>query len=126
MAHTFGHIHIKAKDPRKTAQWYVDMFGARPLGERDVRGALFVPVELSGVTVNISNARPGEVMGEGDAGLHYGLEHIAINTDDLDADLARFKEQGLQIFETGETATTRMAFVEGPDNVRIELMQALS
>lgn len=122
MAHTFGHIHIKAKDPRKTAQWYVDMFGARPLGERDVRGALFVPVELSGVTVNISDARPGEVMGEGDAGLHYGLEHIAINTDDLDADLARFKEQGLQVFERRET----MAFVEGPDNVRIELMQALS
>ena len=87
-----------------------------------------MPVELSGVTVNISNARPGEVdrMGEGDAGLHYGLEHIAISTDDLDADLARFKEQGLQIFETGETATIRMAFVEGPDNVRIELMQALS
>lgn len=124
MAHTFGHIHIKAKDPRKTAQWYVDMFGARPLGERDVRGALFVPVELSGVTVNISNARPGEVdrMEEGDAGLHYGLEHIAINTGDLDADLARFKEQGLQVFERRET----MAFVEGPDNVRIELMQALS
>jgi len=125
VAHTFGHIHIKARDPRKTAQWYVDMFGARPLGERDVRGALFVPIQMNGVTINISNPRPGEAMGEGDAQLHYGLEHIAINTDDLDADLARFREQGLQIFETAESATGKIAFVEGPDSVRIELMQAL-
>lgn len=106
------------------AQWYVDMFGARLLPERDVRGALFAPVEIGGVTINISNPRPEEVdrMGEGDAQLHYGLEHIGIYTDDLDADLERIKEQGLRIFERGET----MAFVEGPENVRIELMQRQS
>ena len=124
MACSFAHVHIKSRDPRKTAQWYVDMFGAQRLPDRDVGGALFSPVEIGGVTINISNPRPEEVdrMAEGDAGLHYGLEHIGIYTDDLDADLARFKEQGLQIFERRET----IAFVEGPENVRIELMQSPS
>ena len=28
-----NHIHLKAKDPNKTAQWYVDVFGAKVMGE---------------------------------------------------------------------------------------------
>ncbi|MEE9203171.1 MAG: VOC family protein, partial [Dehalococcoidia bacterium] len=60
MAYSFNHVHLKAKDPSKSAQWYVDMFGAKPLGERDVGGALFVTVQVGGVTINISSPRPSE------------------------------------------------------------------
>ena len=28
---SMNHIHLKAPDPRKTAQWYVDVFGAEVL-----------------------------------------------------------------------------------------------
>lgn len=123
MAHKFHHGHIKSRDPRKTAQWWADMFGAKILPERDAGGALFAPIELSGVIINISSPRPDEVdqMGEGDATLHYGLEHLGLYTDDLDADLARFKEQGLEIFEVRDST---MAFVDTPDKVRVELIQS--
>ena len=128
MAHTFHHVHIKSKDPRKTAKWWVDTFGAKLMPERDAGGgSLFVPVEISGVTINISSPRADEVadMGQGDAGVLFGLEHFGLYTDDLDADLAKLRKQGLEIFVVRETADVKMAFVETPDKVRVELIQRL-
>ena len=122
MATGIHHVHIKAKDPRKTAKWWIDMFGAKPLDEREVRGALFVPVEIGGLTINISSPRPEEVgsMGAGDPTIHYGLKHVGLSVDDLDSQISKFEAQGLEVYER----SGHMAFVEGPDDVRIELIQA--
>ena len=38
MAHGFHHVHIKSPDPRKTAQWWADVFDAKLMPEH---GALF-------------------------------------------------------------------------------------
>jgi len=129
MAHTFHHVHIKSDNPRKTAKWWVDTFGAKLMPERDAGGgSLFAPVEIGGVTINISSPATNEVpdMKKGDAGLMYGLEHVGLYTDDLDADLAKLRQQGLEIFVVRESADTKMAFVETPDKVRVELIQRLT
>jgi catechol 2,3-dioxygenase-like lactoylglutathione lyase family enzyme len=127
MAHQFDHGHIKSRDPHKTAQWWADTFGARLLPEFGRGGTLFAPIEIGGVKINISSPSPAEAegMGEGSAATHYGLEHIGLLTDDLDADLARLREQGLEIFQVRETPTMRLAFVETPESVRVELIQRL-
>jgi hypothetical protein len=103
------------------------MFGAEILPEFGSGGTLFAPVLIGGVKINISSPGTAEVdrMGEGDAHLHYGLEHLGLLTDDLDADLARLREQGLEVFDTRETPAMRIAFVETPENVRVELIQRL-
>ncbi len=121
MATGMHHVHIKAKDPRKTAKWWIDMFGAKPLNEREVRGALFVPVEIGGLTINISSPRPEEAggMGPSDPTIHYGLEHVGLSVDDLDSQISKFEAQGLKVYER----SGNMAFVEGVDGVRIELIQ---
>ena len=31
--YTVNHIHLKAPDPKKTAQWYGDTFGAKITGQ---------------------------------------------------------------------------------------------
>ena len=127
MAYQFDHGHITSRDPRKTAQWWAGMFGAKLLPEFGSGSVLFCPVEIGGVKINISSPSEAEAaqMGEGSAALHYGLEHVGLQTDDLDADLARLREQGLEIFELRETPTMRMAFVETPESVRVELIQRL-
>lgn len=127
MAHQFDHVHIKSHDPRKTARWWVDVFGAELLPEFGGGGTLFAPVMIGGVKVNISSPGPADAahMGQDDAGLRYGLEHLGLLTDDLDADLARLREQGLQVFEQRDTPAMRIAFVETPEGVRVELMQRL-
>jgi catechol 2,3-dioxygenase-like lactoylglutathione lyase family enzyme len=55
------------------------------------------------------------------------LEHIGIITDDLDRDLARFEEQGLEIYERRPGAGGfEIAYVATPDGVCLELMHEVA
>jgi lactoylglutathione lyase len=125
MAHRFDHGHIKSRDPRRTAQWWVETFGATRLPEFGSGDVLFCPIEIGGVKINISRPSPAEAAKTepASASLHFGLEHLGLETDDLEADLEKLRAQGLAIFEERETPTTKIAFVETPDAVRVELMQ---
>ena len=127
MAYNFGHIHIKAPDPEKTANWYVNAFGFRIVADtvRD-SGDRFIRCETAdGIGVNVSGARTNEAMGDGDASVHWGLEHFGLNVDDLDAELERLRGLGADLLE-GPTDTltgSRVAFIRVPDEVRVELVQ---
>ncbi len=124
MTHRFHHAHIKSQDPRGSAQWWAEMFGAIVLPELEFGSMLFAPVELDGVRINITSPSPDEGTDDPPPIPHYGLEHIGVLTDDLDRDLARFVEQGLEIFERRAGAGGyEIAFVAAPDGVCLELLQ---
>ena len=128
MSYSFNHVHLKSSDPGKTADWYVQAFGfeivndenPRPQGDRFIRCRT-----KDGVAINISGARTGELMGEGDATAHWGLEHFGIEVDDIEAELKRLEGLGAEVLE-GPTKTATglsIAFIQAPDDVRIEVMQ---
>ena len=128
MSYSFNHVHLKSSDPGKTADWYVEAFGfeivndenPRPQGDRFIRCRT-----KDGVAINISGARTGESMGEGDATAHWGLEHFGIEVDDIEAELKRLEGLGTEVLE-GPTRTATglsIAFIQAPDDVRIEVMQ---
>ncbi len=101
MGYEFNHVHLKASDPRKTAEWYATAFDftivsdiVRPYGDQFV-----VTKTPDGVTVNISGARAGEELDNGNADVHWGLEHIGITIDDLDAELERLTGMGAVLKE---------------------------
>src|SRR5437879_6342946 len=78
MAFRINHIHLKAPDPRKTAEWYVGAFNFKIVGdETRVFGDRFIRCmsEDGALAVNISGARKNETLGPGDAAAHHGLEH---------------------------------------------------
>ena len=127
MAYEFNHVHLKAPDPKKTADWYVQAFNfqivsdaVRPSGDRFIRCQT-----PDGVVVNISGARTGEQMGGGDATVHWGIEHFGLNVDDMDAELERLKGFGAEVMEGPIDVANgpRIAFIRAPDDVRIELLQ---
>ena len=128
MSYSFNHVHLKSSDPGKTADWYVEAFGfeivndenPRPQGDRFIRCRT-----KDGVAINISGARTGELMGEGDATAHWGLEHFGIEVDDIEAELKRLEGLGAEVLE-GPTRTATglsIAFIQAPDDVRIEVRQ---
>jgi catechol 2,3-dioxygenase-like lactoylglutathione lyase family enzyme len=49
-AFKFDHVHIISKDPEGSANWYVEMFGARIAANTMARGAPQIFVELGGMT----------------------------------------------------------------------------
>ena len=130
MGYEFNHVHLKAPDPRKTAEWYAEAFDftivsdiVRPYGDQFV-----VTRTPDGVTVNISGARTGESMDDGNADVHWGLEHIGITIDNLDAELERLGVMGAELKEGPIDVPNgpKIAFIKGPDDTRIELLELRS
>ncbi len=128
MAYEFEHIHLKAPDPEKTANWYVKAFNFEIFNDRGVRptGDRFIECKSEDGTIfRISGARTDEKMGTGDADVHYGLEHFGITVDDMDAEIERLQALGAELAEgpTSNPGGPTIAFIKVPDDVRIELLQ---
>ena len=128
MAYNFEHIHLKAPDPEKTANWYVKAFNFEIFNDRGVRpsGDRFIECKTEdGTIIRISGARSNEDMGKGDAGIHFGLEHFGITVDDMDAELERLQALGAVLDEgpNSNPGGPTIAFIKVPDDVRIELLQ---
>jgi lactoylglutathione lyase len=128
MAFRINHIHLKAPDPRRTADWYVRAFNFKILSdETRVFGDRFVRCvsEDGGIAVNISGARTGERLGPGDATAHHGLEHFGFDSSDLEADIARLEKLGCPLLEGPIQVPNgpRIAFMRAPDDTRIELIE---
>jgi lactoylglutathione lyase len=122
-----NHIHLKAPNPRKTAQWYVDMFGARIVGEGEgLGGSTTVRLDIEGTRINVTSAPAGQTLPEGTADYHYGLEHFGFDTDDIEGTMARLEAQGVEVLLpiTQMATGNKISYIKGPDNVRIELVQA--
>jgi catechol 2,3-dioxygenase-like lactoylglutathione lyase family enzyme len=128
MGYRINHIHLKAPDPRKTADWYAKAFAFKIVSdETRVFGDRFVRCQSDdgGLMVNISGARTGETLGAGDASAHHGLEHFGFDSEDIEADIARLQSLGARLLE-GPTQVPngpRIAFLRAPDDVRVELVE---
>jgi catechol 2,3-dioxygenase-like lactoylglutathione lyase family enzyme len=122
----FHHIHLKARDPEKTAAWYGRAFGFT-IAEKVLRpaGDMFITCKSTdGTIIAISGQKTGEALPQGSSATHLGLEHFAVETQEFDADLARLTGLGAKLLDQPVTtpAGIRFAFIEAPDDVRIELM----
>jgi catechol 2,3-dioxygenase-like lactoylglutathione lyase family enzyme len=127
MPFRINHIHLKAPDPRTTAEWYVGAFNftivsdeTRAFGDRFIRCT-----SEGGMAVNISGARTGETLGPGDANPHHGLEHFGFDSDHLETDIARLEQLGARLLEgpTQVPGGPRIAFLRAPDDTRVELVE---
>ena len=59
-AFKFDHVHIISADPKASADWYVEMFGATIARDTVSRGAPQIFVDLGGMTILVRGRRPGE------------------------------------------------------------------
>jgi catechol 2,3-dioxygenase-like lactoylglutathione lyase family enzyme len=128
--HNFGHVHMFSADPPAAGAWYAKEFGFRSLPQtekRTYRGvqiapAAFVtadhvsmiiyPVEYRGGTFVSTRGRV--------------VDHLGFSVDDLDTTLSRLRNDGAKV--TAEPRSLaggriKFAFIEGPDQVAIELIQ---
>jgi catechol 2,3-dioxygenase-like lactoylglutathione lyase family enzyme len=110
------HVHVKTRDPKATLQFYVDNLGATLTADRGARG---YTVNLHGLQLNITPIIDSQTREQ-----HYGLEHIAVDTDDYPGTLARFRANGVRVLEElPPTNGRRVGFLEGPDGTQIEVIE---
>ena len=116
MAFTLNHVHLKTPDPEKTAKIYVDNLGAKLIGQAGGNG---LRLDLHGLTLNVTKFIESQTHEQ-----KYGIEHIAINTDDMPALVAKLKASGAKILEETTVGNGRkVCFFEGPDGVHLEFLE---
>src|SRR2546426_12686299 len=100
MALQLNHVHLKTPDPEKTAQFYVETLGAKIVGQAGNGG---YRLDLHGLSLNVTNFIESQTREQ-----KYGMEHIAIDTDELDSLVDKLKAQGINILEqTGISGARR-------------------
>ena len=121
---TFEHIHLRSPDPEATATFYERMFGARLIRTMQA-GVPRIDVELGGMQVFIAAVPPDGKTAAAPVSPYQGLDHFGLTVTGIDAVVADLKQKGAEI--TREPVTirpgVRIAFLQGPEKVSIELIE---
>ncbi|HVF92655.1 MAG TPA: VOC family protein [Blastocatellia bacterium] len=142
--HRFGHLHLFSEDPVSAGQWYMKYIGATRRGALPSREPRFyrnlqvgpsMSFNLDNVNVIIfpiehskqaypTHWKKGQTRISPTRG--RVVDHVAFSFDNLAEALERMRRDGVKVTQGIKTMAggkTRHAFVEGPDNIRIELIE---
>lgn len=116
------HVHLRSADADAAAKFYVGMFGAAEEFRRTVDGMLRIGLNLGGLTVFVDQVPDGTPSTP--PAPFIGIEHLCLAVSGLDAAAAELKSKGVTFVVEPRQARPglRFAFIEGPDRVRIELV----
>ena len=139
--HRFGHLHLFSADPIAAGEWYIKHFGATRRGARreprfyrdyqigpnsslvmDNMNIIIYPVEYS------KKAYPEHWKGKSslESTKDTAIDHVGFSFANLQEALDRMRREGVVVTsEIRSIAAGRVkyAFVEGPDRIRIELIE---
>jgi catechol 2,3-dioxygenase-like lactoylglutathione lyase family enzyme len=122
---SFDHAHVISTNPQATADWYVDRLGGKVERSVQIAGAPQIYISFGGAMVIVRGERPGE-KAAGKPDLQWGLDHFGMRvTGDYDAFCAELRAKGVKFTmePTVMNPTTRIAFIEAPDGVSVELLE---
>ena len=120
----YDHIHLRSSDPEATAAFYQKMFNAEIL--RSMQGGIpRVDMKVGGANVFIATVVADGKTAAPPISPYQGLDHFGLAVTGLDAVVAELKAKGA-MFTMEPTAIrpgVRIAFLRGPENVSIELLE---
>ena len=116
---SFDHAHIFASDLSATVDYFVRMFDAVVIWDEEAAGARNVRLAIGRGFLHVYEQTP-KASGGG------VVHHLGMETDDLDALVARMKANGAAVRNPiRDHAKFRYVMVAGPDGLLIELFQCL-
>jgi len=121
----FDHIHLISEDPQAAASWYVDKLGGEIIRSHEVHGAPQYHLAFDDITIIIRGARMGEQPLR-KHGLEWGTDHFGFHVPgDFDFFCDNLKKKGVKftVDPMDFSPSLRIAFIEAPDGVSIELLQ---
>jgi catechol 2,3-dioxygenase-like lactoylglutathione lyase family enzyme len=140
--HHFGHIHLLSKDPVAAGEWYIKEFGLVRRGAgppsrepRFYRGLQIGPsMSLMMDNVNFiifpmeyAKTQWPELWKDRtdfESTSGHVTDHIAFSVDNLEQTLDRLRKDGVKVTDGPRSAPGgKYAFIEGPDHIRIELVE---
>ncbi len=140
----FGHVHLLSADAIAASEWYIKEFGLKRRGtaapSREVRyrcgrqtapAASLMMDDVSVIIYPVGNAKAafpdawkGREELESPAG--HAIDHLGFGVTNLDATLNRLNGDGVKVITPAAWIVknrVRAAMIEGPDRIRIELVE---
>ena len=139
--HNFGHVHLFSGDPPAAGAWYAKELGVRSFPQTEKRlyrnvqiaPAAFVTADHVSMIIYpveyLQTAAPETWQARGGTFASTRgrvVDHLGFSVVDLDATLARLRLDGVKVTAEPRSIADgkiRFAFIEGPDQVAIELLQ---
>ena len=122
---SFDHIHIYCSDLGATEKWFTEGLGADVAGRPESRGVPSVRLKLGGANIYLRPARDDEHLVDPGPEL-FGTNHFGVRVANVDETVEELRKRGvfIEVEPLDFSAQSRIAFIKGPDGVRIELVQA--
>jgi catechol 2,3-dioxygenase-like lactoylglutathione lyase family enzyme len=140
--HRFGHLHLFSADPVSAGEWYVKHLGGQRRSTRPpsreprfYRGVQIGPsFSLLSDNVNIiiypveyaKKAYADHWKGKTEIESTKGrvVDHVGFSVENLTEALATMRKDGVKVLEEPRSiGKVKFAFIEGPDKIRIELVE---
>ncbi len=139
--HHFGHLHLLSEDPVAAGEWYAKHFGIANVRYqkekrmyRDVQigpSASFLIDNVNVIIYPVEYARTSwpELWKDRktfEPTKGRVVDHIGLSVDELEPALARLKDEGVTITDPPRSVLggkIKFAFIEGPDKMRIEIIE---
>jgi catechol 2,3-dioxygenase-like lactoylglutathione lyase family enzyme len=117
------HVHLMCGDVDKMVKYFEEVFDGKIESRGELRGLPMVRLHAYGVPINVMGTDPKAgtlVAGKGSR----GLDHFGFAVKGLEKTVEELKKRGAK-FSIGPTAgsgSVKYAFIEGPEGIRIELV----
>ena len=142
--HHFGHLHLFSEDPVSAGEWYMKHFGATrrgsatapPSREPRFRNGFQIGPSMSLMMDNVNiiiypiqyskQAYPDHWKGKTEMSPTKGrvVDHVGFSFDNLAEAVERMRKDGVKVTdEIRAIGKIKFAFIEGPDKIRIELVE---
>jgi lactoylglutathione lyase len=120
----YDHVHLRSPDPEETARYYQRMFGAEIIKSVQSDGRERVDMKLGGVMMFIAKVESDQTLARKPGNSYVGLDHLGLRVRGIDAVCAELKEKGAEFTVEPKTIRpgVRIAFVRGPQDVLIEIL----
>ena len=120
----YDHVHLRSPNPDETAAYYERMFGATVIKSVMSNGIERTDMNLGGVMVFIAQVPEDAELSHKPEGSFVGLDHLGLRVSNIDAVCDELKAKGAEFTVEPKTIRpgVRIAFVRGPQNVLIELL----
>ena len=142
--HHFGHIHLLSKDPIAAGEWYMKEFGMvrRGSGPISREPRMYHGFQIGpSMSLMMDNVNfiifPMEYAkkqwpelwkdrADFESSKGHVTDHIGFSVDNLEQTLASLKKDGVKVTDEPRSVAggkIKYAFIEGPDHIRIEVVE---
>jgi len=120
-----NHAHFRCADLDAAVAFYQRVLGAELIKRTEFGGRVIVTLSVGGILFCLSPAPAGANFQTEENLERLGVYHVAFNVSNLEEAVAECKRRGAKfvIESLQATPTRKVAFMEAPDGMQMELME---